>query len=85
MARCVLTVVGMADRMKGTSKNTGKAYDLVEVAVTFCNQWGSNSVACSFLPGDLVDELDVKVGRKYDAVVNQVNGKSYIDLIDEVD
>lgn len=85
MARCVVSVVGMADRMKGTSKNTGKAYDLVEIAVTFCNQWGNNAVACAMLDGGVIDDLDVKVGRKYDAIVNQFNGKSYIDLIDEVD
>ena len=85
MARCVVSVVGMADRMKGTSKNTGKAYDMVEIAVTFRNQRGNNAVACAMLDGTVFDDLSVQVGRKYDAVVNQHNGKTYIDLIDEVD
>lgn len=84
MARCVVTVVGMADRMKGTSKKTGKAYDMVEVAITFRNQWGNNSVACATVDGPVVEQMNVQVGCKYDAVVNQYNGKTYIDLIDEV-
>lgn len=84
MARCVVTVVGMADRMKGTSKKTGKDYDMQEVAVTYRNSWGDKAVACSFLDGPLVDQMEVKVGRQYDAVVNQYNGKTYIDLIAEV-
>lgn len=84
MARCVVTVVGMADRMKGTSKKTGKDYDMQEIAVTFRNQWGNNSVACATVDGPVMDQMSVQVGCKYDAVVNQYNGKTYIDLIDEV-
>jgi len=84
MARCVVTVVGMADRMKGNSKKTGNAYDLVECAFTYRNQWGNNSVACSMIDGPVVDQMGVKVGCKFDAVVNQYNGKTYVDLIDEV-
>lgn len=84
MARTLVTVVGMADRMKGTSKKTGKAYDMQELAVTFRNQWGNNSVACATVDGAVVEHMRVKVGCTYDAVVNQYNGKTYIDLIDEV-
>lgn len=84
MARCVVTVVGMADRMKGTSKKTGKPYDLVEVAVTFRNQWGNNSVACAMIDGNVIDDMQVRVGSQFDAVVNQYNGSTYVDLIDEV-
>lgn len=84
MARTLVTVVGMADRMKGTSKKTGKDYDMQELAVTFRNQWGDNSVACAFVDGPVVEQMRVKVGCTYDAVVNQYNGKTYIDLIDEV-
>lgn len=84
MARCIVTVVGMADRMTGTSKKTGKDYDMVEIAVTFRNQWGNNSVACAYVDGPVMDQMSVRVGNKYDAVVNQYNGKTYVDLIDEV-
>ena len=84
MARCVVTVVGMADRMKGTSKKTGKAYDMQELAISFRNQWGYNAVACAFVDGPVVEQMNVQVGCKYDAVINQYNGKTTIDLIDEV-
>lgn len=84
MARCVVTIVGVADRMKGTSKKTGKDYDMQEVAITFKNPWGSNSVACATVDGPLIDDLGVQVGCKYDAVVNTYNGRTYLDLIEEV-
>lgn len=84
MARCVVTVVGLADRMKGNSKKTGNPYDMCEAAFTFRNQWGNNAVACAYIDGSVLDQMAVKVGCKYDAVVNQYNGKTYIDLIDEV-
>lgn len=84
MARCVVTVVGMADRMTGTSQKTGKAYDMQELAITFVNQWGNNSVACCMVDGQAIDQLQVKVGCKYDSVINQYNGKAYLDLIEEV-
>ena len=84
MARCVVTVVGMADRMTGTSKKTGKPYDMQELAVTFVNQWGNDSVACCTVDGEAIDHLQVKVGCQYDAVINQYNGKAYLDLIEEV-
>ena len=84
MARCVVTVVGMADRMTGTSKKTGKPYDMQELAVKFVNQWGINSVACCTVDGKAIDQLQVNVGCQYDAVINQYNGKAYLDLIEEV-
>lgn len=84
MARCIVTVVGMADRMTGTAKNTGKPYDMCEAAFTFRNQWGKNAVACAMIDGAVLDQMGVSVGSSYDAVVNQYNGKTYVDLIDEV-
>lgn len=84
MARCVINVVGVADRLTGTSKNTGKAYDMCEIAYTFKNQFQKNCVACSMIDGTIMDEFDIHVGQTFDAIVNQFNGKSYIDLISEV-
>lgn len=84
MARTVVTIVGMADRMTGTSKKTGNPYDLVDVAITFINRWGKNDVATSTLDYSEVQRLNVQVGRKYDAVVNNYNNSTYVDLIDEV-
>ena len=82
MARCVVTVVGMADRISGTSKKTGKDYDMQDIAITFRNQWGNNSVACATVDGSVIDHMVVQVGCRYDAVVNQYNGRTYVDLID---
>lgn len=84
MARCVVKVVGMADRMKGTAKNTGKPYDMCEAAFSFVNQWGNNAVACAMIDGSVVDQMQVRVGCRYDASVMTHNGKTYIDLIQEV-
>lgn len=84
MARCIVTVVGMADRMKGTSKKTGKDYDMQEIAIVFRSQWGTNSVACATVDGPVIDQMCVQVGCQYDAVVNHYNGRTYIDLIDIV-
>ena len=84
MARTVVTIVGMADRLSGTSKKTGKPYDMCEVAVTFVNQWGSNSVAVATLDGAVLDKCGVQIGDRYDAVVNQFNGRAYVELIEAV-
>lgn len=84
MARCVVCVVGVADRMKGTSQKTGKDYDFQEVAITFSNSWGNNCVACANIDGPVVDQMQVRVGCVYDAVVNQYNGRTYVDLISQV-
>lgn len=84
MARSVVKIVGMADRMIGTAKKTGKPYDLVNVAITFVNRFGKNDVACAMLDGSVVDQLQVQTGHMYDAVVNTYNNTTYVDLIDEV-
>ena len=84
MARTVVTVVGMADRCSGKSGKTGKDYDFCEIAVSFVNQWNRNAVAIANLDGPVLDKLGVKVGDQYEASVITVNGKTYVDLIDEV-
>jgi hypothetical protein len=84
MARCVVKVIGMADRMKGTAKNTGKPYDMVECAFSFVNPWGNNSVCCSMIDGAVIDKMQVRTGARYDASVMTQSGKTYIDLFQEV-
>ena len=85
MARCVVTVVGIADRLTGISKKTGKDYDMQDIAITYKNKWGNNSVACATVDGPVIDQMCVQVGCRYDAVVNEYNGRTYVDLIDLVD
>ena len=84
MARTVVTIIGMADRNAGTSSKTGKAYDFVECAFQYTNPWDKQAVACSVIDGQIYDKLALRVGDKYDAIVNQFNGKTYVDLIDPV-
>lgn len=84
MARTVVNVVGMAKRRTGVSKKTEKPFDFCEVAVTYVNQWGDDAVAIANLDGPVLDKLGVKVGDQYEASVITVNGKTYVDLIDEV-
>lgn len=84
MARTVVTIIGMADRNVGTSNKTGKAYDFVECAFQYVNPWDKQAVCCSGIDGQTYDKLGLRVGDKYDAIVNQFNGKTYVDLIDPV-
>lgn len=84
MARTVVTIIGMASRKSGTSSKTGKSYDFVECAFQFTDSRDKYAVACSVIDGELYDKLALRVGDKYDAIVNQFNGKTYVDLIDPV-
>lgn len=81
--RTVVKVVGMGTRRKGTSNRTGKPYDLCDVAIAFVNQFGDDAVAVAAIDGPVMDKLGVQVGDQYDAVVNTINYKTYVDLIEE--
>lgn len=84
MAKKVVTVIGMADRVTGKNKETGKPFDFRRVAFSFVNNYGSNDVSINIVDGDILDELDVQVGTEYIAAVNQVKKVYYIDLIERV-
>lgn len=84
MAKKVVTVIGMADRVTGKNKETGKPFDFRRVAFSFVNNYGSNDVSINIVDGDILDELDVQVGAEYIAAVNQVKKVYYIDLIERV-
>lgn len=84
MARCVVTVIGMADRVTGKNKESGKDYDFRKVAFAFQNQYGSNDVSVNIVDGRTLDEFDVQVGDKFLAAVNQVKKTYYIDLIGQM-
>lgn len=84
MPRYLVTVVGMSDRMTGTSTKTGNPYDMFETAFTYRTQKGKNAVACAMIDGSVVDQLGVSVGSIFDAIVNQYSGKTYVDLIDKL-
>lgn len=84
MAKSIVTVVGMADRVTGKNRESGKDYDFRKVAFSFLNQYGSNDVSVNIIDGSTLDELDVQIGREYLAVVNQVKKVFYIDLIEQV-
>lgn len=84
MAKCVVTVIGMADRVTGKNKESGKDYDFRKVAFSFQNQYGSNDVSVNIVDGCTLDEFDVQVGNKYMAAVNQVKKIYYIDLIGQM-
>ena len=76
-----VTVIGMADRVTGKNRDTGKDYDFRKVAFAFENQYGSNDISVNIVDGSICDELDVQVGSNYIAVINQVKKIYYIDLI----
>lgn len=84
MARCIVTVLGMGDRVTGQNRTTGKPYDFRKVAFGFTNQFSSDDVSVNIVDGNTLDELKVQTGRQYLAVVNQVKNVYYIDLIEPV-
>ena len=84
MAKIIVEVIGMADRVKGQNKETGKAFDFRHVAFAFKNQYGNNAVSINMVPGEDLDRLDLQIGSTFRAVVNQVKNTYYIDLLDQV-
>ena len=84
MARTIVTVLGMGDRVTGQNRKTGKPYDFRKVAFGFVNQFSSSDVSVNMVDGSTLDEMNVQTGRQYVAVVNQVQNVYYIDLIEPV-
>lgn len=84
MARCVVKVIGMSDRITGKNKETGKPYDFRKVAFSLVNNFGSNDLSINIVDGSTCDDLNVQVGREYMASVQQVKRQYYIDLIEQV-
>lgn len=85
MAKCNVTVIGMADRAKGKSK-AGKDFDFCNVAFSYQDSWGGNRVCCAILNGSDIDDYQVSTGKVYTASVMEARdtGKIYVDLIEEV-
>ena len=81
MARIIVKVIGMGDRVTGKNRDTGKPYDFRKVAFEFMNSYGSNDVSVNIVDGFVMDDLAVEVGSSYWASVNQVKKVYYIDLI----
>lgn len=83
MARKIVTVIGMGDRVTGVKKDTGNRFDFRRVAFAFVNQYGSNDLSINTVDGDILDELNVQVGCEYLASVQQnpSNKQYFIDLI----
>lgn len=84
MAKCIVKVIGMADRVTGTNKVSGKNYDFRKVAFAFQNAYGNNDVSVNIVDGSTLDDLGVQTGDEFQAVVNQVKKTYYIDLIDRI-
>lgn len=85
MARTIVKVLGMGDRVTGKNRTTGNPYDFRKVAFGFVNQYGSTDVSVNIVDGTTLDDLHVQVGNLYNAVVNQVKNVYYIDLLDLIE
>lgn len=85
MAKCNVTVIGMADRAKGKSK-AGKDFDFCNVAFSYQDSWGGYRVCCAILNGSDIDYYHVSTGKVYIASVLEARdtGKIYVDLIEEL-
>ena len=84
MAKTTVSVIGMADRTRGTKKDTGATFDFCRVAFSFTNQFNKNDVAVVSVQGVDLDKFNIKTGDVYLAVVNQINKVYYIDLIEPI-
>lgn len=86
MAKCNVKVIGMADRVKGKSKKSGKDFDFCNVAFSYDDPWDNACVCCAILNGSDLDEYGVSVGKEYVASIMEARdtGKIYVDLISEV-
>ena len=84
MARTNVKVIGCAKRKVGTDKATGEVYDYQKFAFSFTNQWGDADLAIASVNTDDVHKLGVAVGKTFDASVISTNGRTYVDLFEEV-
>lgn len=85
MARNTIQIVGLGDRMRGTSKKTNKPYDFQSVSFLYPDKFtvgmkaataAVNGPEIDAIPGGLI------IGNEYDAVYHTgPNGSIYIDAI----
>lgn len=82
--RATIQIVGMGDRMTGTSKKTGKAYDIQNVSFLYPDKFTIGmKAATTVMDGAEVEALGgLRIGQEYDAVFHTgPNGAVYIDAI----
>lgn len=82
--KTVVTVLGMSDRVAGTNKSSGKPYDFRKVAFGFVNQYGSDDVCVVPVNTPVIDEVQLRSGGQYWAIVNQAKNQYFIDVLHDV-
>ncbi len=82
--RNTIQIVGLGDRMKGTSKKTGKDYDFQSVSFLYPDKFTTGmKAATAAINGAELDAIGgLSIGMEYDAVYHTGPGNAiYIDAI----
>ena len=81
--RTVAKVVGVGQRMKGTSKKTGKGYDFQTLCINYCDgRIAGEAAASPLINGPDLDAVGgVNVGDQLDIFCHEFGGKLVIDGI----
>lgn len=81
--RNAIQIVGLGNRMTGTSSKTGRAYDFQSVSFTYPDKFTTGvKAATASVNGPDIDALGgLTIGREYDAVYHVSGNAIYIDAI----
>lgn len=82
--RNAIQIVGLGNRMTGTSSKTGRAYDFQSISFTYPDKFTTGvKAATASVNGPDIDALPggLMIGREYDAVYHTSGNAIYIDAI----
>lgn len=77
--RAKIKLVGMK-RVSGVSTKTNQPYDFTEVSFTYpVKNYTGIKAASAIVDADLIEGINLEVGKEFDAFFHEVKGKVYID------
>ena len=75
-----ITIVGVGQRMSGTSKKTGKPYDFTEISFTYEDEQTEGVKACcSLVDQSILEGYEISPGWVHDVVMHYNMGKVVVD------
>lgn len=82
--RTYINVVGVGNRMQGTSKSNGRNYDFVPVSFTYEDPYGTTRGMLADtvnVPGAMFNAQPINPGDILDVVMHKQNYRNVIDAI----
>lgn len=82
--RTYITIVGVGERMTGTSKTSGRNYDFVPVSFTYDDPYNSTRGQLAEtvnVPGNMAEPAQLTPGDVLDVVMHKQNYRLVIDAI----